>query len=60
MIDDHEEMDDHDLEGNDQMMDLEEEKYRQLEVFKTELPDEILKSSIPDEQQYMLVKILTR
>lgn len=48
------------MEGNDPMVDLEEEKYRQLEVFKAELPDEIIASKIPEEQQYMLVKILTR
>lgn len=59
MIEDHEE--DHDLDGaGDPMMDEEDEKHIQIEKFIQELPEEIIKSKIPDEQQYMLVKILTR
>jgi len=57
MIEDHD--DDRDL---DPLMyeEEEQEKNRQLEKFIQELPEEIIKSKIPDEQQFMLVKILTR
>lgn len=62
MIEEHDEADDRDLDGADPLMYEEEEheKNRQLEKFIQELPEEIIKSKIPDEQQYMLVKILTR
>ena len=60
MIEEHEEAEDRDLEGADPMMDEEDEKHRLLEKFIQELPEEIIASKIPDEQQYMLVKILTR
>lgn len=62
MLEEHDEAEDRDLDGADPLMleEEEHEKNRQLEKFIQELPEEILKSKIPDEQQYMLVKILTR
>ena len=44
----------------DPLMDEEDEKHRQMEIFINELPEEIISSKIPEEQQYMLVKILTK
>jgi len=36
------------------------EKQRLLDLYVEELPDEVISSEIPEEQQHMLVKILTR
>lgn len=36
------------------------EKQRLLDEYVEELPEQIINSSIPEEQQHMLVKILTR
>ena len=36
------------------------EKQRLLDLYVEELPDEVISSDIPEEQQHMLVKILTR
>jgi hypothetical protein len=36
------------------------EKQRLLDLYVEELPDEVINSDIPEEQQHMLVKILTR
>lgn len=39
---------------------VEMEKQRLLDIYVEELPDEIINSDVPEEQQHMLVKILTR
>ena len=36
------------------------EKQRLLDIYVEELPEEIINSGVPEEQQHMLVKILTR
>lgn len=36
------------------------EKQRLLDLYVEELPDEVINSDVPEEQQHMLVKILTR
>ena len=52
-------------EEEDEELDEEEaaaqaEKERLLDLFVEELPDEVIASGLPEEQQHMLVKILTR
>ena len=47
-------------EEEEQEMAAEIEKQRQLDLFVEELADEILSSGIPEEQQHVLAKILTR
>jgi hypothetical protein len=64
-----EESNEHDSQGFGEMEDEDEdeqevaaeiEKQRLLDLFVEELPEEIIKSKIPEEQQHILVKILTR
>jgi len=47
-------------EEEEQEMAAEIEKQRLLDIFVEELPDEILSSGIPEDQQHVLVKVLTR
>jgi hypothetical protein len=47
-------------EEEEQEMAAEIEKQRQLDLFVEELADEILASGIPEDQQHVLAKILTR
>jgi len=41
-------------------MAAEMEKQRLIDLFVEELPDEIIASKMPEDQQHILVKILTR
>ena len=47
-------------EEDEQEMQQEMEKQRLIDLFVEELPSEIISSKIPEEQQHILVKILTR
>ena len=47
-------------EEDEQEMAAEIEKQKLLDQFVEELPDEIIASTIPEDQQHILVKILTR
>lgn len=62
---------DEDSQGSDGYGDVDEEeeeelemaeieKQRLLDIYVEELPEEIINSGVPEEQQHMLVKILTR
>lgn len=47
-------------EDEEQEMAAEIERQRLLDIFVEELPDEILDSAIPEDQQHVLAKVLTR
>lgn len=49
---------DEDEEEEQEMAEI--EKQRLLDIYVEELPEEIINSGVPEEQQHMLVKILTR
>ena len=47
-------------EEDEQEIQQEIERQKLLDLFVEELPDEIISSKMPEEQQHILVKILTR